>query len=629
MSGAQKKAASFHQLRWISVVGGFLDGLMIDFAPGLNCIIGGRGTGKTTILEFVRYALDAMPDDNQACKRIEALVDRNLDFGRIELGIQTKEGLSYIISRAVGENLIVMTDDRKPTDITLKAGSFFKADIFSQNEVESIADQSLSQLDLIDSFEAEQIGELSGKLRELGVDLAGNASLIGPLQDRIAALEEEIKALPGVEEKLKGFAAAAGGDADAINQAHGRKALRDREKRAMDGMSQFLIDYSSTIGDLLGRMEREARLQFTKELIGGPNKTLLTEVGKSLVDCGREVDATLKKVQERIKLEQERIATQNTKLTSAHAEQELAFRTLIEKHQAAMGQATERTKLEKQHNDLQAKKRELEDAQAKLKKMESDRESLLKKLTELRHKRFQVRKKVADRINEALSPNIRVTILQDGNPQGYLSLVEEALRGSKMKYSSVAQKIVNAMWPADLASLVRARNNQGLAEKAELNPDQAEKALAALSVSGRLFELETVELIDQPKIELKDGENYKGSQSLSTGQKCTTILPILLMESEKPLLIDQPEDNLDNRFIAETVVRNLRSVKSRRQLIFVTHSPNIPVLGDAEGMFVMESDGTSARLQKSGTVDGCRDEIVMMLEGGEEAFRQRKTRYKI
>jgi len=150
-----------------------------------------------------------------------------------------------------------------------------------------------------------------------------------------------------------------------------------------------------------------------------------------------------------------------------------------------------------------------------------------------------------------------------------------------------------------------------------------------LSVSGRLFELETVELIDQPKIELKDGENYKGSQSLSTGQKCTTILPILLMESEKPLLIDQPEDNLDNRFIAETVVRNLRSVKSRRQLIFVTHSPNIPVLGDAEGMFVMESDGTSARLQKSGTVDGCRDEIVMMLEGGEEAFRQRKTRYKI
>ncbi len=121
---------------------------------------------------------------------------------------------------------------------------------------------------------------------------------------------------------------------------------------------------------------------------------------------------------------------------------------------------------------------------------------------------------------------------------------------------------------------------------------------------------------------------YKDSPSLSTGQKCTTILPILLLESEKPLIIDQPEDNLDNRFISDTVVKSLHSMKTKRQLIFVTHNPNIPVLGDAERVFVMTSDGASARVASSGTVDERKVEIVTLLEGGEEAFKHRLARYK-
>jgi len=62
-----------------------MDGTTIEFAPGLNCIIGARGTGKTTVLEFIRFALDSMPDDREACKRIEALVNRNLDFGGYDI----------------------------------------------------------------------------------------------------------------------------------------------------------------------------------------------------------------------------------------------------------------------------------------------------------------------------------------------------------------------------------------------------------------------------------------------------------------------------------------------------------------------------------------------------------------
>ena len=100
-----------------------------------------------------------------------------------------------------------------------------------------------------------------------------------------------------------------------------------------------------------------------------------------------------------------------------------------------------------------------------------------------------------------------------------------------------------------------------------------------------------------------------------------------MLDSENPLLIDQPEDNLDNRFVFESIVGTIGAIKRRRQLIFVTHNPNIPVLGEADRVFVMDSDGTTARRVNAGSVDDCKQNIVTLLEGGADAFRRRGQRY--
>ncbi len=138
MTNTSHETARHDRIRWISVVGGFMDGTRIEFAPGLNCIIGARGTGKTTALEFIRFAPDAMSDDREACKRIEGLVNRNLDFGRVDVGIETKDGLTDVVPRCGNEDPVVLSDDGEPTELTLKAGGFFAADVFSRNEEESI-----------------------------------------------------------------------------------------------------------------------------------------------------------------------------------------------------------------------------------------------------------------------------------------------------------------------------------------------------------------------------------------------------------------------------------------------------------------------------------------------------------
>jgi ABC-type lipoprotein export system ATPase subunit/predicted nucleic acid-binding Zn-ribbon protein len=619
--------AGFHRIRSVAIVGGFLDGQKFDLADGLNCIIGARGTGKTTVLEFVRYAMDAMPADSAPRARIESLVEKNLAGGRVQLDIQTKDGLSYVVSRSTGEAPVVFADNGSPTEINLKAGGLFSVDIFSQNEVESIADQASSQLGLIDNFEAETITAIGHRIRTLQADLTGNASKIVPLQQKADAIGEELKELPTLSDKLRAFKAEGGQDADSINQAHALKALRDRERRAAEAANSLLGETHQAIEAIAGRGDQRLRTLFTDEMLKGPNGPLVSEIRAGALECAEQVGRLLSKALECIHAAGETLAGQATKLDLAHKQQDVTFRELIEKHKEAQGQASERTRLEKSRNDLLAKQREKDHLLEQIVVLQRERAALAKKLSELRDDRFRLRRGVVDRINAALSPSMRVSIVQFGNPQEYRDLLERSLQGHRLKQGQVAGKLVNAFSPAEQVEVIKQKDVQALIDKAELNRDQAEKVIVALAGSQVLFDVETVELADLPRIELNDGGTYKETGSLSTGQKCTTILPILLMDSENPLLIDQPEDNLDNRFVFDTIVQSIGKVKRRRQLIFVTHNPNIPVLGDADRIFVMDSDGLAGRKANEGSVDQCKDDIVTLLEGGADAFKRRKTRY--
>ena len=134
-----------HQIVSLKVSGGFLDGMQANYAAGLNCVIGARGTGKTTTLEFMNYALLGCQGERDAVapKRLTELVKKNLGGGRIELTIQTKDGLRYTISRAAEEPSLVTDAGGQPIEVTFKSG-LFNTQIFSQNEVEGIADDPIS-----------------------------------------------------------------------------------------------------------------------------------------------------------------------------------------------------------------------------------------------------------------------------------------------------------------------------------------------------------------------------------------------------------------------------------------------------------------------------------------------------
>lgn len=133
---------------------------------------------------------------------------------------------------------------------------------------------------------------------------------------------------------------------------------------------------------------------------------------------------------------------------------------------------------------------------------------------------------------------------------------------------------------------------------------------------------------DRLEITMYDRDVPKPISHLSKGQMATALLPLILRPASYPLVFDQPEDDLDNSFIYETLVRQIQSLKNDRQLIFVTHNANIPVLGDADSIIVMEMETpTQAATPTIGSVDDVKQHILDLLEGGSEAFSRRQQKY--
>ena len=134
---------------------------------------------------------------------------------------------------------------------------------------------------------------------------------------------------------------------------------------------------------------------------------------------------------------------------------------------------------------------------------------------------------------------------------------------------------------------------------------------------------------DAITLSLLDGKDYKDLSELSTGQRCTVVLPIVLRHTSRILVVDQPEDHIDNAFIAETLIRAVSERSQTGQIIFSTHNANIPVLGEADFVVQMGSDGHRGyplvrdELHAAAVVEA----ISTVMEGGADAFQKRAAFY--
>lgn len=609
----------------LQVRGGFLDGLTVAFDPRLNCIIGGRGTGKTTIIEFLRYALKVPAEHGQEPRReVQRLVASNLRSGHVRVEIETREGIRYTVVRTGAGETSVLDEHGKPTNLSLAHGALFDLDVFSAHEIESIATTPAAQLELLDRFLQEPLRDLALDLKKVEADLVSNAHELVALAKRRDSLLEELKELPHVEERLRGFQVHARTSAQ-VDAALAAKAFAEREARELEAelgrAEQRRAHLAGTRwGDTVGFSEalttgpHAATFSAARAALERARTTAEQHVVAALAALAQCVDE-LRHLQEGLRL--------------SHQEQEVRYREVLSDHANDRDRAQEQLQLQRRQVALLEARQALDLKQQELDARLAEREGLIERLEALRERRTDLRAGVADRLTRELAPRIKIRVsLERGEQTGrYAELLADGLKGGGKQYGALVQKIIEIP-PRTFARIVQTNAVGELVEKIGIDREKAIWVVQQLRDTSAIHAVEVVDLQDRPRIELFDGE-YKDATSLSTGQRCTAILPILLLDSDKPLLVDQPEDNLDNAFLFSHIVTQVREVKARRQLLFVTHNPNIPVSGVAELVVVMASTGKKAHVVDHGPVDepGVKQHVATILEGGQEAFERRRLHY--
>ncbi len=636
---ASEVLVAHHKIRRIRVHGGFLDQLDIHVADGLCCLIGGRGSGKTSVLEFIRHALDRVPRGNgsaiakQAEDRVRGLLAANLGpSGYIELELETREGLIYKVRRGAHDAPTITDANGKVQQPEVLGSSvMFDVAIFSHNQIEDIANNPAAQRELIDRLSNQAMPALETRLTHIGSLLRENAQRLIQLHVRSHSATRDLVDLSTWESKLAAATAALGGSAaHALRAAAEQQTVREQEREALDQVEAALACLRKTLGETIPAQVQALGKALPGAVLAGPNATLFAELSRELVRKQNDLEVLVSSPLERLGSVERSFQHTREQLAAVHKPQEAEYAALTASAEQNNVHLSARDEAAREVARLSAAKREIVTLEANLGEARTTRAQLIRDFATVRRERSDRRTSVATQVSERLGGKVRVIVARNADLGPYREFLVGLMRRSGKQYNAPIERLTTQVTPDRLGELADTNDHAALAASADINPEFAESLLKTLREQPeRRYELDLLDLEDVPRIELQVHGDWRSADRLSTGQKSAAILPILLMDSEAPLLIDQPEDNLDNSFISDAVIPQLMAIRGRRQLLCITHNPNLPVLGQAAQVVVLEADGRHSKVIADGDVEAAKHHIMRLMEGGREAFHQRAQRYGV
>ena len=628
----QMQEQFYSRIDCIQIEGGYFGGLSATFSGHLDAVIGGRGTGKSTLLECLRYALEIPHKAEDAKKQGDQIVEENLgkEGGRVIVDLRSAVNnmKPYRVIRRYGEPARVIDEDGNESSLRPAIDLLPSAEIYGQSEIYELARSEDALARVLDRFlphDATQQSRLESARRKL----VENGTRLAKAQGQKDSIETRVAELPKLLERVKQF------QEQGLEEKLKVVPLLERERQLEPRVRQEV------------ERVREAQQRFEEEL---PDLVFLSDRALSglphaeLLQRGRELLERLEVVL-RQKLHE---------IESAITDAEKGILSLVEQLEQEMNASAEQ--LEKEFACLPAMPgktgpevgiayqrllREIEEIKpirSNLKTvddlvsdLEQTRRNLLGEISDIRTERTIAKQVQVENLNRRLTGKLRISII----PNGLRTPLRDFLQGlpgvgsQKTKWIDDAQGLT----VLGLVAAIREGKEALLGNGWGLTPGFAE-TLTKLGAS-QLHVLEAIDLEDRVSIELNVShsgpERFRTLENLSIGQQCTAILHLLLLSNMDPLIMDQPEDNLDNAFIAERIVKELRTTKTQRQFLFATHNANIPVFGDAEWIGVCTATGDRAEMppHMQGSIDiaEIRDHAADILEGGKEAFTQRKAKY--
>jgi predicted ATPase len=587
---------------------GLLDGRAIALSPDLNALIGVRGSGKSTLLESLRYLLDLRispetdRDDYKATLPEHALGGG----GKVFAELVTGDGTTYRIERTLGQPPKVLRD--KTPIPNLRPDALLRARYFGQKDLASFGERGFGN-ELVRRFTD---GSSAPAENALLAQVERHLGDMDKSQDVDSRLESLVADLAKTEEDLRRFQEL--GLADKLKEQIAYEKDVDHSVHAVAQIADTAAALRSARDDHAHALRALLRHQPAGD-------------GVHYADIRRAIErasAALARIENVLpELEAEVAAA-----TAAHHAMEAALDAKkesfaeIRRGLNLQGELNPDTfvHLTRNRDNLLARKKELESVIARQAIFATAMRADLERLRAAWQSAHEARIAEIERLNQS-SAEIRILLSYCGDRAAFTEKLRGLISGTLQR--PTLEKITRAMGDGPQLYLDLTGDSADLIA-AGLAPDQIVKLRDALSPHWR----ELLGWRAPDKVEI----TYKGKplSAHSIGQRATALLQFLLSQNDHDLLIiDQPEDDLDNETLYNEIVTRILALKGRRQLVFVTHSPTIPVLGDAEQVVACAYSPGSIRTSTGG-VDAptIQDEVIRVMEGGQVALERRRRIYE-
>ena len=280
---------------------------------------------------------------------------------------------------------------------------------------------------------------------------------------------------------------------------------------------------------------------------------------------------------------------------------------------------------------------ELNGIEDRLKTLRQKRQGLLQQLSDCRSMQNGLRRERADAIAESLNGRLQLQVEFKGQKESYKEQLSLLLKGSNIPQDAIGQLVLpEATDGIAVAEAVRAGSKE-VQTRFALKPEMADRLIHWVTAEeSRLLELETLIPQDALRLKMKIDGQYRSLDHLSASRGATEVLLLLLGLKTQILVINQPDDYLDDRFVYEEILQILRDQKGlkdqspQHQVILATNDATIPVMGDAELIIPLEIRDDRTHIIGQASIDdrSMQELIKALMQGGKEAFQKRAKRYE-
>lgn len=600
-------------IKQITVYGGYLDGLDISFSEHLNSIIGGRGTGKSTIINLIRYAMHLEPKDKDRRKEFDSMIENNLGSNsRVELIISSysQHGKQYRIIRRYKTEPVV--EDEKGNVVTLSVSDLLPTiEIYGQNEIiDAVKDQSLiygivKRLFVFNKNIEQKINDAYEQLRK-------NSKSISDLTDEFDKDEGKTSDLPALRERYRFY-----------EEAGLKEKLPVLTRLASEEASYHQFD------EQMKQLTAPEFPQMVLEVGDNPETQKLNVIAeafnKKMLEAQSSFDQAVSQLKEGYT---HAMASWSAERSKYDDEIRAALKELDGIQDKSGSEiATEYTDLIRKIQTAEPIQKRNDERKKAIDRLIGERRTLIEACRKALDEHTEDMNRQLKKLNKKFGNSIRLSIEYHQRKDQLLSVL--------MQINQIAEKSLLGLIQYkdfDIFSFVEDVESGAdrLKTKYALTAGVADKIVNYLN-DAKLRAIEELQLEDIFQIELSVNGQFRKLENLSKGQQCTAILNILLVDNKDPLIIDQPEDNLDNAYITDSLISSIRENKIKRQYLFATHNANIPVFGDAELIVSMIEEDGSGRVSQGGEgsidVASVKERVINILEGGRAAFQMREQKY--